>query len=76
MPQRSADSENPRDHKIDYYYAGAFCDYSFDMDIYNLKHQSIALNDENIGFDMYIGTWISLIYRKYIGGYFYINFDN
>ena len=31
--------------------------------------------DENIGFDGYIGTWILRIYRRYIGGYFYMNID-
>ena len=33
----------------------------------------------NIGFDGYIGTWvlrIYRIYRRYIGGYFYINIGN
>ena len=32
----------------------------------------------NIGFDGYISTWILLIYqiyRRYIGGYFYMNID-
>ena len=32
----------------------------------------------NIGFDGYIGTcilWIYRIYRRYIGGYFFINID-
>ena len=35
-------------------------------------------NDGNIGFDGYIGTWILQIYRtyrRYIGGYFYMNID-
>ena len=34
--------------------------------------------DENISFDGYIGTWIVRIYRiyrRYIGGYFYMNID-
>ena len=34
--------------------------------------------DENIGFDGYIGNWILRIYRiyrRYIGGYFYMNID-
>ena len=31
--------------------------------------------DENIGFDGYIGTWFLRIYRRYIGGYFYMNID-
>ena len=34
--------------------------------------------DENIGFDVYIGTCILRIYRiyqRYIDGYFYMNFD-
>ena len=31
--------------------------------------------DENIGFDRYIGNWILRIYRRYIGGYFYMNID-
>ena len=33
---------------------------------------------ENIGFDGYIGTcilWIYRIYRRYIGGYFFMNID-
>ena len=32
----------------------------------------------NIGFDGYIGTcllWIYRIYRRYIGGYFFMNID-
>ena len=32
----------------------------------------------NIGFDGYIGTcilWIYQIYRRYIGGYFFMNID-
>ena len=39
---------------------------------------SVASKDKNIGFDGYIGTWILRIYRiyrRYIGGYFYINID-
>ena len=38
----------------------------------------IIIKDENISFDGYIGTWILRIYRiyrKYIGGYFYMNID-
>ena len=38
----------------------------------------VLCNDENIGFDGYIGTWILRIYRiylRYIGEYFYINID-
>ena len=34
--------------------------------------------DENIGFDGYIATWILRIYpiyRRYIGGYFYMNIN-
>ena len=34
--------------------------------------------DENIGFGGYIGNWILRIYRiyrRYIGGYFYMNID-
>ena len=30
----------------------------------------------NIGFNGYIGTWVLRIYRRYIGGYFYINIRN
>ena len=30
---------------------------------------------ENIGFDGYIGTCILWIYRRYIGGYFFMNID-
>ena len=33
---------------------------------------------KNIDFDIYIGTWILWIYqiyRRYIGGYFYMNID-
>ena len=29
----------------------------------------------NIGFDGYIGTCILWIYRRYIGGYFFMNID-
>ena len=39
---------------------------------------SVVIKDENIGFDGYIGTWILRIYRiyrRYIGGYFYMNID-
>ena len=32
-------------------------------------------NDENIGFDGYIGTWILRIYQRYIGRYFYMNIN-
>ena len=38
----------------------------------------VGAKDENIGFDGYIGTWILWmyrIYRRYIGGYFYMNID-
>ena len=38
----------------------------------------VPTNDGNIGFDGYIGTWILRIYRiyrRYIGGYFYMNID-
>ena len=37
-----------------------------------------GVKDENIGFDGYIGNWILRIYRiyrRYIGGYFYMNID-
>ena len=29
----------------------------------------------NIGFNGYIGTWVLRIYRRYIGGYFYMSID-
>ena len=38
----------------------------------------VVISVKNIGFDGYIGTWILRIYRKYrkyIGGYFYMNID-
>ena len=38
----------------------------------------LSVKDENIGFDGYINTWILRIYRiyrRYIGGYFYMNID-
>ena len=42
-------------------------------------HTYLVVNkDENIGFDGYIGNWILRIYRiyrRYIGGYFYMNID-
>ena len=44
----------------------------------NRKYGVHPQNDENIGFDRYIGTWILRIYwiyRRYIGGYFYMNID-
>ena len=37
--------------------------------------QLIPGKDENISFDEYINTWILRIYRRYIGGYFYMNID-
>ena len=40
-----------------------------------LTNPIIKTNDINIGFDGYIGTWILRIYRRYIGGYFYMNID-
>ena len=30
---------------------------------------------KNIGFDIYIGSWILRIYRRYIDEYFYMNID-
>ena len=45
---------------------------------YMLARMSNVLKDENIGFDGYIGDWILRIYRiyrRYIGGYFYMNID-
>ena len=39
------------------------------------KNKYLPLKNGNIGFDGYIGTWILRIYRKYIGGYFYMNID-
>ena len=38
----------------------------------------VPTKDENIGFDGYISNWILRIYwiyRRYIGGYFYMNID-
>ena len=38
----------------------------------------VSSNDQNTGFYGYIGNWILWIYRiyrRYIGGYFYINID-
>ena len=38
----------------------------------------MTVKDENIGFNGYIGNWILRIYRiyrRYIGGYFYMNID-
>ena len=47
--------------------------------IYFLKNmEDTETKDENIGFDGYIGIWILRIYRiyrRYIGGYFYMNID-
>ena len=40
-----------------------------------LTKSPFGRKDENIGFDEYIGTWILQIYRRYIGGYFYMNID-
>ena len=37
--------------------------------------KSVAAKVKNIGFNRYIGTWILLIYWRYIGGYFYMNID-
>ena len=43
-----------------------------------LPECSFPAKVENIGFDGYIGTcilWIYRIYRRYIGGYFFMNID-
>ena len=39
------------------------------------KNKYLPLKDGNICFDGYIGTWILQIYRRYIGGYFYMKID-
>ena len=44
----------------------------------HIRKGVVMLKDENIGFDGYFGTWILRIYRiyrRYIGGYFYMNID-
>ena len=46
--------------------------------LYAIMLYAIAIKDENIGFDGYISNWILRIYRiyrRYIGGYFYMNID-
>ena len=37
--------------------------------------KSVLLKVRNIDFDGYIGTYILWIYRKYIGGYLFMNID-
>ena len=39
------------------------------------QHQIATTKVKNIGFDRYIDTWILQIYRRYVGGYFYMNID-
>ena len=39
------------------------------------KFKLLVTKDENIGFNGYIGTWILLIYQRYIGEYFYMSID-
>ena len=48
------------------------------MKIVMLQQLVVLCKVENIGFDGYIGTyilWIYQIYRRYIGGYFFMNID-
>ena len=42
------------------------------------SYMGLMIKVGNIGFDGYIGTyilWIYRIYRRYIGGYFFMNID-
>ena len=53
------------------------CDGILDVWLMNVNI-CVSIKDENIGFDGYIGNWILRIYRiyrRYIGGYFYMNID-
>ena len=43
--------------------------------VIHLDHKRRCMQDENIGFDGYIGIWILQIYRRYIDEYFYMNID-
>ena len=46
--------------------------------MFSMLRMPLHTKDENIGFDGYIGNWILRIYRiyrRYIGGYFYMNID-
>ena len=56
-----------------------FLSIFFSLHVTLIKVFIVILKVVNIGFDGYIGTWILRIYRiyrRYIGGYFYINIGN